>query len=322
MTVPGSIQSFRSVLVTGANGFVGRYLVPSLQARLSPGAALHCIGRDRPDSVDLLDRDSVDAAVRRHRPDLVVHLAAQSSVGQSAGMAAGTWLTNVAGTTNLAKSVAEHCPQAVVAFASSSEVYGAAFKGGPVDERTLPQPLSPYSRSKRAAEDALADTLSATNRLITFRPTNHSGAGQDTRFVLPAFAAQVARIEAGLIPPTIKVGSLTAERDFLDVRDVVRAYLAGIEAAAEGNRLTLNIASGRVVPVGRLLDGLLKITKVDIQVEQDPARMRPSDIPSAEVDSRAIRELTGWKPQIDLDDTIADVLGSYRRQVASNPPAS
>jgi GDP-4-dehydro-6-deoxy-D-mannose reductase len=308
---------YRSVLITGASGFVGGHLLKALRARLSPEAAVHRADRTGSRPVDILDADALRAFVADARPDLVFHLAAQASVGQSASAGADTWRVNLCGTVNLAEAIAAEAPTATVAFASSSEVYGAAFNSGTMDEDATPIPQSPYARSKLAAEWAIRDALSPENRLLVFRPTNHSGPGQDTRFVLPAFAEQIAAIEAGRQPPVIKVGSLTAERDFLDVRDVVEAYLDAVAAPATAAHETFNIASGRLVPVGRLLDELLAMTTADIAVEQDPARLRPSDIPRAAVDATRLRSRTGWSPRRSLRQMIADVLDDRRGAMAS-----
>jgi len=310
------ILPYRSVLVTGARGFVGRYLLSALQDRLGAEAIVHCLDRHGPEAVDLLDAGQVRALVARTQPDLIMHLAAQSSVGQSAGTAAATWRVNVGGTVNLAEAVADECPYATFAFSSSAEIYGSAFNRGQVDETTPPAPQSVYARTKHAAEQALADTLRPENRLIIFRPTNHSGAGQDGRFVLPAFAEQVAAIEAGQRPATMQVGSLTAERDFLDVRDVVDAYVQVLATPGGSARQTYNIASGHPVPIARLLDHLLELSSVPVTVESDPARMRPSEVARTEVASDRIRALTGWAPRIALHDTVRDVLEGYRRQAA------
>lgn len=303
---------FSSVFVTGAQGFVGRYLMEALRARLKPEAVVHPGLNADGNTIDLLDPDSLTEAVREARPDLVVHLAAQASVGQSAGAGLATWRVNVDGTLNLAEAVAAHAPRALVMFASSSEVYGAAFNRGPADETTLPEPSSVYGRTKFAAELALADTLGPENRLLVFRPGNHTGPGQDARFVLPAFANQIAAIEAGRAPPVVRVGSLTAERDFLDVRDVVAAYLDTLAVPARTRHETFNIASGHPVPISYLLDHLLALSSRSVEVEQDPARMRPSEVPRAEIRADKLAEVVGWQPQRGLGSTIAEVLDFAR----------
>ena len=310
----GILLPFHAVFVTGGSGFVGRYLLDTLRDRLPSAARLIAPGCDGAASLDLRDAGAVHSAIASARPDLVFHLAGQSSVGQSADAAAETWAVNVGGTLNVARAIAAVAPAAVVAFASSSEVYGAAFNDGPVDEDSALQPRSVYARTKRSAEELLADTLALSNRLRIFRPTNHSGPGQDTRFALPAFANQIAAIEVGSQPPVIRVGSLTAERNFLDVRDVVVAYCDVLAARIDERAVTLNVASSRIVPVGLLLDRLLALTDVAVAVEQDPAQMRPSDMPRTAINAGRLHALTGWQPLRSLEVTIADVLESFRRQ--------
>lgn len=307
-----SALPYQSVLLTGARGFVGRYLVRSLKSRLSSRAIVHSLDRSGKMPVDLLDEEAVRNLVAFAKPDLVIHLAAQSSVGQSSGLPANTWSVNLGGSVNLANAVANECPGATFAFSSSAEIYGSAFNNGRVDETTAPAPQSVYARTKRAAEEALADTLHSDNRLIIFRPTNHSGAGQDERFVLPAFAKQVAAIEAGRMPSVMQVGTLTAERDFLDVRDVVDAYLQVLSASDANKCQTYNISSGKPVSIARILEYMLEESLATIKVEQDPDRVRPSEIKRTEVSSERIREMVKWHPRIELRETIKDVLKYYR----------
>ncbi len=308
---------FRRILVTGADGFVGRHLVPALAARLAPDARLTLASRrggDEPGRIalDLTDADSVHAAIENVRPDLVVHLAAQASVGQSLGAAADTWGINVCGSLTLARAIGDAVPDCTVFFASTSEVYGLAFNDGRVTEATLPRPQGPYARSKAAAEAMFADVLPDTARLIVARPTNHSGPGQDERFVIPAFAAQIARIEAGA-PPEIRVGNLDAERDFLDVRDVVAAYMALLAAApALPARNLFNIASGRTVRIGEILDRLRALSPIEMVAMPDHVRMRPSEVPRTLIDSGALHAATGWSPRHDLDAMLKNVLTADR----------
>jgi len=313
---------FRSVLVTGAGGFVGGYLLPALRTALGAEASITAVARekgrtlvdaDQTATVDILDADAIGQLIDDVQPDLVIHLAALASVGLSTGAAAATWRTNVGGTVNLAAAIRAHRPECTVLFGSSVEVYGSAFNDGIVDEDTLPAPASPYARSKRAAEWALADVLGPGNRLIVTRPCNHSGPGQTEDFVLPAFAAQVAAIEAGRQSSVLRVGNLEAARDFLDVHDVVDAYLALLASAdALPSRSTFNIASGEPQTIAAMLDRLMAMTDTAITVEQDPARMRPSDVPATRIDATRLRELTGWRPRRDLGAMVGSLLDDFR----------
>ena len=255
--------------------------------------------------------------LERERPDVVIHLAAQASVGAAlAGAAASTWAVNLGGTLNIALAIARHLPTATVLFASSSEVYGRAFGAEPVDEGAACEPLNAYSRSKLMAERILADVLPSSAKLIVARPFNHTGPGQREDFVLPSFAAQIARIEAGLQPPTLWVGNLDVRRDFLDVRDVASAYVGLLTVAPHlPARFTCNIASGSARPLREVLDILCKLARVPFLVQVDPARQRPSDVPVAAGRSDRLRAATGWAPAIALEETLDSLLADARRRV-------
>lgn len=311
---------YTSVLVTGADGFVGGWLTPVLQSALPADAKLTALGRKPAAGVaafvqaDLLDREAVERAVVQASPDLIVHLAAQASVAQSATGAADTWSVNTIGTLNLARACASAEFTGTFLFVSSAEVYGRSFNDGLVTEGTSPVPQSAYARSKAAAEALLGDVLPFEAQLLVARPANHSGPRQDTRFVLPSFASQIAAIEQGA-EPVLRVGNLDAERDFLDVRDVADAYVSLLRAAPTlARRETFNIASGTPVSIGSLLQALLELTPASIGIEQDPARMRPSEIATTRINAERLRSVTGWHPSRSLDDMLRDLLGNARHQ--------
>lgn len=298
---------------------MGHYLWAALAAALPEADIVlttHNSAKARANSwvaADLTDSGRVDALAEDYRPDLVVHLAAQSSSGSSAGVGGETWRVNVGGAIALAEGLARHSPDVTVLNISSSEVYGQSFRDGPAKEDSELRPLSVYGRTKAVAESVFADILPGTARLITVRPFNHTGPGQDERFVVPSLAAQIARIERGEQAPVLRVGNLGSERDFLDVRDVIRAYAGLIaHAATLPMRSVFNVASGRAVPVSEILSRLHAMATTYISVGQDPARMRISDIPRAVGDASAIREATGWTPEIELDEMLRDVLGAMR----------
>lgn len=314
---------FRRVLMTGAGGFVGKVLTSALAARLARDATIFCACRrplPLPDrrglSLNLDDQTSVDRAVETAMPDLVIHLAAQSSVAQSVDGAAATWEANLGGTGRLARSIATTVSDCTFLYASSAEVYGASFNDGRVDERTALRPQSAYARSKVAAEWLLDNVLPPSTRLIVARPVNHSGAGQSERFVIPAFAAQIARVELGLLD-AVTVGSMDARRDFLHVDDVVQAYvdlLAGADAMPM--RSVFNISSGRSTRIADILDGLLSLSGLQVDVIPDPTRIRPSDVPAAEISPALLNKATGWVPERSLTTILSDVLADQRRIVA------
>jgi GDP-4-dehydro-6-deoxy-D-mannose reductase len=319
-----TVTNFSRILLTGATGFVGRHLAPALQ-RCYPEARLGAVVRSgarcppgwKAIVADIVDREAVANGVASWRPDLVVHLAAQASVGQARDLAEATWRVNGVGALNLAEAVASHVPEALVFNVSSSEVYGSSFLECAASKSTPPSPRTIYARSKAFAEVAFSDVLSPKTRLITVRPFNHSGAGQDERFVLPTFAAQIARIEAGLMEPRLIVGDLSAERDFLHILDVVDAYLAILRASpGVPQRALFNVASGRPRKIADLLDLMRKAAHCSFEVVVDANRLRPSEIPRAVGDAPALPEKLNWSPRHSIDELISDLLTYWRGRIA------
>lgn len=301
------------VLVTGAAGFAGRHLLRALLRRGDAVFAGALEGQAPADvepelaaarwlPMDVTDGASLDAAVAASRPDAVVHLAAQSSVGASFGDAAGTWEANATGTLRLLHAVGGG---ARVLFVSSAEVYGAVPEAEqPIREDRPLRPSNPYAASKAAAEmAAVAAALSGACDAVVARSFNHTGPGQDERFVLPAFARQLAAADER--DGVLRVGNLEARRDFLDVRDVVRAYLLLLERGARGE--AYNVASGEAPSLRRVVEEMIEIRGVPVRVEVDPARVRPLDVPLLRGDPSRLRAL-GWAPEIPLRDTLADLL--------------
>jgi GDP-4-dehydro-6-deoxy-D-mannose reductase len=263
---------------------------------------------------DLADEAGVEDLISRLRPQIMIHLAAQSSAAQSQAASEATWRANVFGTFNLARGFARHgATDGLFLFTSTGDVYGSSCLAGPVDEAAPAAPRNAYALSKLAAEQILQDMLPPRTRLIITRAFNHSGAGHDERFVLPSFAAQIARAEAGETKPTISVGNLSARRDFLHVKDVVAAYVLLLQRSATlPPRTLVNIASGQPWAISDLLDLFLARASRPIEITTDPARMRPSDVPIMTGDASRLRNLTGWTPQLGVEQIVEDLLSAAR----------
>ncbi|WP_158809693.1 GDP-mannose 4,6-dehydratase [Beijerinckia sp. L45] len=308
------------ILITGASGFVGTYVRRELEDRF-PDATITGLGTpvDGEESprgliaLDLTDQQGIDGLVRRCEADTFIHLAAQSSVAVSQSSHSATWTTNLNGSLNLALAIAKHAPNATLLFASTAEVYGASFLDSPVNETSVPIPMNAYAKSKQIAERMLMDVLPSSARLIIARPFNHTGPGQRKDFVLPSFARQIAHIEAGLQIPEMLVGNLEAHRDFLDVNDVVAAYVALLDKAAElPSRCIVNIASGTPRSIRDLLNILSGLSKRPFNVTIDPSRLRPIDLPVAYAEPSLLRALTGWSPRYGIDQTLFNLLEHER----------
>ena len=317
------MAGFSRILLTGGGGFVGSHLAASLAAAY-PAAERFMLSRSghgqaqwAPVSADLRDEAGMERVVAAARPDLVVHLAGQASVGQALNAAEETWRTNFLGSFHLAGALARHAPEVTLLFASSATVYGESLRDGVATENSPSRPRDPYGRSKLAAEGALGDILGPGARLIVARPVNHAGPGQNSRnFVLASFAAQIAAIESGRREPQLMVGDLGKSRDFLDVRDVVDAYLQLIAVAPylpeRVNRF--NVSSGAPCTIRSCLERLRALATRPFAVEVDESLLRPSaaDIDTIALDSAKLRAATGWRPRCSLDDLLQSLLDYWR----------
>ncbi|AJE22099.1 GDP-mannose 4,6-dehydratase [Azotobacter chroococcum] len=313
----------KHVLLTGANGFVGKVMRAYLHEaghRVTCTVSSGSLLQDDVEHVclDIRDMAAVGLVVQRVRPTHVLHLAAISHVPTSFRDPLLTWQTNVMGSLNLLEAVKRHVPEAFVLFASSSEVYGEAFKAGePRDESSACQPMNPYAASKLAAELAFLQYFRQGLRGVIARPFNHIGPGQSPDFVTASFAKQIAEIEHGLQPSVLQVGNLEACRDFLDVRDVCDAYMKLLDLADQpADQRVFNVASGQARRIQEVLDELLAQSSLPIVVEQDPQRLRPSDIPFAVGDCRRLQASTGWRPAHALGETLGELLAYWREKAA------
>jgi GDP-4-dehydro-6-deoxy-D-mannose reductase len=338
-------------LVTGAGGFVGRHLLSYLSEETgwelygnthNPPAWAATMPSVRWVTCDLTRKGEPDSIIEQVRPDYVFHLAAQSNVQVAFKDPEATLMNNVVGQLHLLDALRKFVPEARILVICSSEQYGLVRpEDMPIDEDTPFRPNNPYAVSK-IAQDALATQyfLSYGQKTIRVRPFNHVGPGQTEHFVTAAFAKQVALIEAGLqagFPeepelgasprtdtqgsrseaagrePVIYVGNLEAERDFTDVRDMVRAYLLAVTKCEPGE--VYNIGSGHGYKMQWVLDTLLSMSTVKVEVRQDPARMRPADIPVLVCDPTRFHRQTGWKPEIPFEQTLHDILDYWREEV-------
>jgi GDP-4-dehydro-6-deoxy-D-mannose reductase len=290
------------VLVTGASGFVGRHL-------------LELLGEEgAPTEVDVTDSAAVAAVVREAQPRAVVHLAALSNVAESWREPARTWEVNVIGTVNVLEAVAREQPRARVLAVSTGEVYGRA-EQLPTPEDARVAPVSPYAASKAAAEVACSQAREAGTDVVVARSFGHEGPGRDERFAVGSWTRQLAELElAG--GGALRVGNLEVERDIADARDVCRAYRLLLEPVVPVG--VYNVATGKSMRLSRVAELLVGMARCKVSIKPDPERFRAADIPVLCGDASRLRQATGWRPQIPLEQTLADTLEAARRAVVAS----
>jgi GDP-4-dehydro-6-deoxy-D-mannose reductase len=338
-------------IVTGACGFVGRYLVRELDANGYEVLATDRSGEPPPyiiaeiedaggrvvpvDGVtedlaipsrvpyrgcDLLDAEAVSALVSRWRPRSIIHLAAQSSAGLSFSDPRGTLETNIIGTLNLLEATRRiesgGRPIRLLSVCSSDEYGRRGSDEMPLDERSPVEPASPYAVSK-AAQGMLSLQYGDSYGIdvVVTRSFSHTGPGQTDRFVFPAFARQCAAIKAGFAEPVIRVGNLDVVRDFLDVRDVVRAYRILIEKGKRGS--IYNVCSGTGVSLRDALEEMLRTAGPEIEVRTDTDLLRPVDVPVMIGDGSKLRRDTGWAAAVPFDRTLTDLITYWEDRLAA-----
>ena len=315
------------VLLTGAAGFVGPYVVDAL-AGADPNIEIistaHRSG-EHPAlgallGLDITSPEDVSAALDRYKPTHIVNLAGIAAPTVANADSRQTWRIHVDGVLTLARAIAHQGGDSVLVNVGSGLIYGGtAAKVCPLTEESLLDPQDEYSATKAAADLALGALARKGLKCLRMRPFNHTGTGQTTAFVVPSFAMQIARIEAGLEEPKVRVGNLEAERDFLDVRDVAASYARAVLLSNSLKAGTiLNIASGTPRRMSDILDALIAMSSKKIAVELDPARLRPSDLPRVVGDASRARELLDWQPRHDFEDTLKSVLDDCRRRVAES----
>ncbi len=292
-------------LITGSSGFVGPHLLAHLEE-----AGDSVIAADTHNSPDLADHEAWCSELADDTPDVIYHLAGWSDVGASWHSPLPAFAANAAGTLSLLEA-ARKAGVGRVIVVSSADVYGIASPASlPLTEDAPAQPRSPYGASKEAAEAVARQYYRGWGLdVIIVRPFNHIGPGQSTRFVAPAIAAKVAAAEvAG--SGEVTHGDLSPERDFTDVRDVVRAYRLIADQGRAG--ATYNVCTGRAVAMSSILEHFVSLATVPISTRPDPDLIRPVDLPVLRGSHAALTADTGWEPSIPLTDSLSDILEEAR----------
>jgi GDP-4-dehydro-6-deoxy-D-mannose reductase len=317
------------VLITGITGFAGSHLADYILAD-HPDVELFGIlrWRSRTENIesiqnritllecDLRDATSVKQLIAKVRADKIFHLAAQSFVPSSWNAPAESLSTNILGQLNIFEAIREVGIDPWVQIACSSEEYGLVLENElPIAETNPLRPLSPYAVSK-VGQDYLAYQYfkSFGLKAVRTRGFNHDGPRRGDVFVSSNFAKQLVEVEKGKRSAVILVGNLEARRDFSDVRDIVRGYWLSLEHCEPGE--VYNICSGKDYSIQAVLDRLIELSGVEVKVEQDPSRLRPSDVPVLLGDNGKFKKATGWEPQIPYDQTLQDMLDYWRERVS------
>ncbi|HKC90655.1 MAG TPA: GDP-mannose 4,6-dehydratase [Candidatus Limnocylindria bacterium] len=310
------------VLVTGITGFAGSHLAEHLVAR---GDEVHGLAHERPPFKNLVaiqDRvrihegditrlEDVQGALAGSQADAVVHLAGMAVPILAAADPVAAVRVNVLGTATVLTALEQHSKTRLV-LASSADVYGAPDRV-PVDEDAPVRPSNVYAATKVAAE-AITRELGVRHGapVVILRPANQNGPRQHPGLAASAFAKQIAEAEAGLAEPVVRHGRLDAERDFLDVRDMARAYAAALGLGEGG---TFNVGTGRAVAIAEILDTLIALARIPVRAELDPSRVRGGDPTRIALDSTRFRQKTDWSPRIALVDSLRDTLDHWRSSI-------
>jgi GDP-4-dehydro-6-deoxy-D-mannose reductase len=314
--------SVSRILITGGTGFVGRHLIQFLKSSTSRIAVLASGGSPSPEpnvdyyEVDIRDQGAVRAVVQKVEPHQIYHLAGVSTVDESWSNPQLTYEVNVFGANNLFNAAMSLPSPPRILNVSTSQVYSPSSHA--LSEDSPVQPDNPYAASKAMAELLVVGYQEfKAGGIITARAFNHTGPGQPPNFVLPSLAKQFAEIEAGLQPPNLTVGNVEVKRDFTDVRDVVRAYCMLLDKGRTGE--IYNVCSGSAIRLADIIQMFESVSGIHVTIETEVARVRCSDVLQMCGNPKKIREVTGWYPQISLQDTIAAVLDHWRSRFASLP---
>jgi len=310
------------VLITGVTGFAGSHLAELLVSR---GDEVHGLAHEpapfrnlvaiqdrvRIHQGDITRLEDVQGALADSRADAVVHLAGMAVPTLASADPVAAVRVNVLGTATVLTALEQH-PKTRLVLASSADVYGAPDRV-PVDEDAPVRPSNVYAATKVAAE-ALTRELAARHGapVVILRPANQNGPRQHPGLAASAFAKQIAEAEAGIAEPVVLHGRLDAQRDFLDVRDMARAYAAALELGESG---TFNVGTGSAVAIAEILDLLIALARIPVRAELDPARVRGGEPTRIALDATRFRQKTDWSPRIALADSLRDTLEHWRSSI-------
>ena len=317
------------VLITGITGFAGSHLAEYILSEHPDSEVFGTMRwRSRTENIrniephvellecDLRDQSSVKELIQRVKPDRIFHLAAQSFVPSSWNAPAESLTTNILGQLNIFEAVRASGIEPWIQIACSSEEYGMVYENElPIKETNPLRPLSPYAVSK-VGQDYLGYQYcqSFGMKVVRTRGFNHDGPRRGDVFVSSNFAKQLVMIEKGRKEPVMYVGNLEARRDFTDVRDIVRAYWLSLDGSCEPGE-AYNICTGKDYCIQDVLAELIEMSGQKVEVRQDPARLRPSDVPVLLGDATKFRDATGWKPEIPYEQTLQDMLDYWRAEI-------
>lgn len=297
------------ILVTGSNGFVGQHLGRYLAEQ---GHEIHPFDIKNGEFQDLTSYECVRRAIDIVRPDKIFHLAALTYVPESFLDARRAFELNTLGSLNILEAVRHIGLKTKIHMAGTSEEYGDTSEAEePITEKSLPNPLSPYAISKLSMD--LLGRLYASSynmNVVITRAYNHCGPGRGEEFAESAFAKQIVEIEKGQ-RDVLRHGNLESVRNYTDVRDIVRAYALAIDLPSD----VYNICSDRNVTMQEMMDILKKNAKCEIKTEVDKNLYRPADFSFKKPSCEKFKKLTDWKPEIKLEDTLADILNDWREKL-------
>lgn len=315
----------KQILITGAGGFVGPYLIRELQSQgyqdifasvYSPSSDISSLlSPDHIIAGDLTKYQDAEHLIKISQPDTIFHLASLSDVGNSVAGAERILTSNTLLQYNLLEAVRQNAANSRVIAICSANEYGLVKDNEvPIKETQPLRPLNPYAVSKISQEMlALQYYYAYGLNIVIIRAFNHTGPGQTEHFVVPALASQFAAIERGDKQPEIKVGNLTTARDFTDVRDIVKGYILAADKCLSGE--IYNLGSGNVITIKDIVAGLQRLIGIEVKVVSEQAKIRPSDVPILLADNHKFTSVTGWQPTITFTETLADVLEYYRNKL-------